>query len=521
MADGGRAAVAGRSDREPTADTSAVAHEPREGVIDIGSHSVRLVVYAGSGRVPVPIFNERALCGLGRGLSETGRLNPEGRASAIENLARFFAAAGAMGVSRLSVLATEAVRAAADGPAFVAEIEQRFGAKIDILEGEAEATYSALGVVSGNPDAHGLMGDLGGGSLELAELDRGSPRRTVTLPVGSLRLINSSDGSHKKARRIVEDALQTKAAWIRSLEGQTFYPVGGSWRALAAVHMAQRDYPLHVIHEYAIEAGEAAKLLDIVMGLSPSSLAKIPRVPKKRLETLPYAALVLRRVIADMKPSRLVFSAQGLREGYLFAKLSPQERMLDPLIVDARRLALAYGRFGDTGQNLLAWTAPLFAKETEQERRLRYAACLLSDIAWNEHPDYRAEQAYCRVLRLYSIGIDHPGRAFLALAIRVRYGGGVDSALTRPVRGLLSDEDVRKARALGRVLRLAYALSAGNMNILARVPLSLTAKSAVLTLPKGGESLLGETGKQRLVSVARALDRKAEIAGAVRLVLAD
>jgi exopolyphosphatase/guanosine-5'-triphosphate,3'-diphosphate pyrophosphatase len=341
----------------------------------------------------------------------------------------------------------------------------------------------------------------------------------VTLPVGSLRLINSSDGSHKKARRIVEEALQTKAAWIRSLEGQTFYPVGGSWRALATVHMAQRDYPLHVIHEYAIEAGEAAKLLDIVMGLSPSSLAKIPRVPKKRLETLPYAALVLRRVIADMKPSRLVFSAQGLREGYLFAKLSPQERTLDPLLVDARRLALANGRFGDTGKDLLAWTMPLFTKETEQERRLRHAACLLSDVAWNEHPDYRAEQAYCRVLRLYSIGIDHPGRAFLALAVRVRYGGGVDAAITRPVRGLLSDEDVRKARVLGRVLRLAYALSAGNMNILARAPLSMTAKSVVLTLPKGGESLLAETGKQRLVSLARALDRKAEIAGAVRLVL--
>jgi exopolyphosphatase/guanosine-5'-triphosphate,3'-diphosphate pyrophosphatase len=517
-----RGAVVGRPDWEKTAEQTWQSHlsEAREGVIDVGSHSVRLVVYAGGGRVPIPIFNERALCGLGRGLSETGRLNPEGRASAIENLARFFAAASFMGVPRPTVLATEAVRAAADGPAFVAEIEQRFGGRVEILKGEAEATYSALGVVSGIPGAHGLMGDLGGGSLELAELDRGAVKRTATLPIGSLRLIGNSDGSHKKARKLVEDALG-QTVWMRSLQGQAFYPVGGSWRALATVHMAQRDYPLHVIHEYTIEAGEAARLLDVIMGLSPSTLAKIPRVPKKRLETLPYAALVLRRVIAEMKPARLVFSAQGLREGYLFAKLTPQERTLDPFIVDARRLARTEGRFGDHSAELMDWTAALFPKESDDEKRLRYAACLLSDIAWHEHPDYRPEQAYCRVLRMPATGIDHVGRAFLATAIKVRYGGGVESGTAKAMRAFLSDEDVRRARVLGRVIRLAYALSAGNMQILAQTPLALDRKSVVLTIPKGGENLVGETTKQRLVSLARSLDRRAEIGGASRVLLSE
>jgi exopolyphosphatase/guanosine-5'-triphosphate,3'-diphosphate pyrophosphatase len=520
MAEGVRTAIAGQPDWSgvPEGTWQARLLEAREGVIDIGSHSVRLVVYAGGGRVPIPIFNERALCGLGRGLGETGRLNPEGRVSAIENLARFFAAASFMNVRRPAVLATEAVRAAADGPAFVAEIERRFGAKVETLKGEAEATYSALGVVSGIPEAHGLMGDLGGGSLELAELDRGVPGRKVTLPIGSLRLIGNSDGSRKKARKMVEDALDN-VAWIRSLEDRAFYPVGGAWRALAGVHMAQRDYPLHIIHEYSIESGEAAKLLDVIMGLSPSTLAKIPRVPKKRLETLPYAALVLRRVIAEMKPARLVFSSQGLREGYLFTKLNAQERALDPLIVDARRVAATMGRFGDHGAELVNWTTPLFGKESDRDKRLRYAACLLSDVAWHEHPDYRAEQAYCRVLRAPFTGIDHPGRAFVALAVRVRYGGGVDSGATKSMRGFLSDEEVKKARTLGRAIRLAYALSAGNMDLLAQVPLSLERRSLVLTLPKGGDNLLGETTKQRLIGVARSLDRKAEIAGALRLTL--
>lgn len=522
MAEGGRMAIAGQPEwgGAPEGTWEARLLESREGVIDIGSHSVRLVVYAGGGRVPIPIFNERALCGLGRGLGQTGRLNPEGRASAMENLARFFAAASFMRVRRPAVLATEAVRAAADGPAFVAEIERRFGASVEILKGEAEAGYSALGVVSGIPDAHGVMGDLGGGSLELAELEHGVPGRKVTLPIGSLRLISNSDGSRKKARKLVEDAFEN-AAWIRSLEGRTFYPVGGAWRALAGVHMAQRDYPLHIIHEYSIEAGEAVKLLDVVMGLSPSTLAKIPRIPKKRLETLPYAALVLRRVIAEMKPSRLVFSSQGLREGYLFAKLTPQERALDPLIVDARRVAGVMGRYGDHGIELLDWATPLFGKESDRDRRLRYVACLLSDVAWHEHPDYRAEQAYCRVLRMPFTGIDHPGRAFVALAVRVRYGGSVDSGATKPMRGFLSDDEVKRARTLGRVIRLAYALSAGNMALLAQVPLSLERKSLVITLPKDGDNLLGEMTKQRLVSLARSLDRKAEVAGALRLTLND
>ncbi len=522
MADGVRAAVTGRPAWEGSLEGAWEARlaTVREGIIDVGSHSVRLVVYAGGGRVPIPIFNERALCGLGRGLGETGRLNPEGRASAIENLARFFAAASFMGVRNLSVLATEAVRAAADGPAFVSEIERRFGAKVEILKGEAEAAYSALGVISGIPEAHGLMGDLGGGSLELAELEHGASQRTVTLPIGSLRLIGNSDGSHKKARKLVDDAL-AKAAWIHALEGRTFYPVGGAWRALASVHMAQRDYPLHIIHEYTLTANEAVRLLDVVMGLSPSSLAKIPRVPKKRLETLPYAALVLRRVIAEMKPEKLVFSSLGLREGYLFAKLNQQDRALDPLIVDARRMASAVGRFGDLGAELLNWTTPLFGRESNQERRLRYAACLLSDIAWHEHPDYRAEQAYSRVLRMPFTAIDHVGRAFVALAVRVRYGGGVDSGATKAMRGFLSDEEVKKARALGRALRLAYSLSAGNMELLAQASLSLDRKSLVLTLPKGGDNLLGETTKQRLVGVARALDRRAEVAGALKLTLSE
>jgi exopolyphosphatase / guanosine-5'-triphosphate,3'-diphosphate pyrophosphatase len=522
MADGGRAAVVGRPvwEGSPNSTWEARLAVEREGVIDVGSHSVRLVVYAGGGRVPIPIFNERALCGLGRGLSETGRLNPEGRASAIENLARFFAAATFMGVRRPVVLATEAVRAAADGPSFVAEIERRFGSKVEILKGEAEATYSALGVVSGIPDAYGLMGDLGGGSLELAEVEQGTPHRTVTMPIGSLRLMGSSEGSHKKARKLVDDAL-AKAAWIHALEGRSFYPVGGAWRALASVHMSQRDYPLHVIHEYTMTAGEAVRLLDVVMGLSPSSLAKIPRVPKKRLETLPYAALVLRRIIAEMKPEKLVFSSYGLREGYLFDKLSPQDRSLDPLIVEARRMAQAHGRFGEHGAELVNWTTPLFGKETNREKRLRYVACLMADVGWNEHPDYRAEQAYMRVLRMPFTAIDHAGRAFVALAVRVRYGGGVDSGGTKAMRGFLSDDDVRKARALGRALRLAYSFTAGNLGLLAQAPLSLERKSLVLTLPKGGDNLLGETTRQRLVSLARALDRKAEVDGALHLDLGE
>ncbi len=502
-----------RKRSSPLVDASA-----RVGVIDIGSNSVRLVVYDGMGRAPLPIFNERSLCGLGRGLAESGKLNREGVKMALDNMGRFVSAAEAMGVARLDAVATEAVRAAKDGPDFVKTLENNFGIAIRVLNGAAEAKSSALGVLSGIPAARGAMGDLGGASLELVALAKGEPGRGVSLPIGPFRLMRQWSKDRKKTQRAVRKMFED-LRWLSSDRlGKVFYPVGGAWRALANIHMQQEEYPLHVIHEYEVNAKKLRELLALVMNMSPSSLARIEGVPKKRLDTLPLAAMVMDCVIDCMKPETLVFSAQGLREGLLFAKLSAAQRRKDPLLAACIDIGSRSRRFDLTGEDLFAWMTPLFGKETAEQKRLRMAACLLGDIAWNEHPDYRADQAFWRILRLPVTGIDHPSRAFLATAVGARYGndygGIVGGDAGERVAMLIDEEETERAELIGRALRLAFTLSAGNRRILAMTALEQDRKYLSLKLPKRkGAALLGDMVIRRFENVAKEIGRKPRILG--------
>jgi exopolyphosphatase/guanosine-5'-triphosphate,3'-diphosphate pyrophosphatase len=478
----------------------------RVAVVDIGSNSIRLVVFSGATRAPFTLFNEKVLCGLGRGLDVTGRLNEAGAKLALANLTRFVRLAKAMGVGRLDLLATAAVRDAKNGAEFVAEVERRCRVEVQIISGEEEARLSAQGVVSGIPEADGVMGDLGGGSLELVALDKGKFADHVTLPLGPVRLMDSMVDDLDAARAVIDRHLDS-VPWLDSVRGRTFYPVGGAWRTLARIHMDQIGYPLHVIHHYSIARRQAEDLVRILSRLGRRSLASIPGLSKRRVETLPFAALTLERLLRLTRPDRIVFSAFGLREGHLFSVLPAAERAKDPLVAACTEFAEAEARFGDQGRLLQDWIDPLFRSDDAETRRLRLAACTLSDIGWRDHPDYRAEQVFTRILRLPIAGIDHKGRVALALAVYIRYGGeagvdGVDSVLA-----MLEDKVREQWRTVGLALRLAYALSAATPAILKRSELAVADAKVTLRLPKGQDALLGEAVERRLQALALAIGK--------------
>ncbi len=483
-------------------------------VIDIGSNSIRLVVYDPQHRGAVTLFNEKVLCGLGRGLAKTGKLNPEGAALALDNLVRFTRLAHAMGVSRVDLLATAAVRDAEDGPAFKAEVEALSGHRVRVLSGQEEGRLSALGVVAGFPGAHGVMGDLGGGSLELVELVEGRPGRSVTLPLGPFKLMDTCAGKEAEIAREVDRCL-AKVDWLDQLRGTgDFFAVGGAWRNLARIGMAQRGYPLRVIHGYVMGRDELVKLAAVIGRQSKRSLARIGGVTKARLEILPTSSVVLSRVIRALKCDTVRFSAFGLREGHAFDLLSPGEQALDPLLTTCIEIARRDARFDHIGDPLAAWTDPLFPKETPEARRLRQASCLLSDLAWREHPDYRAKQALFRILHFPFIGLSHAERVFLGLAAYLRYGGRAESADFRPYRSLLSAEEVRAARVLGLAQRLAYQLSGATREVLAQCALDFDDKRTLhLILPEDGTVPAGEAVERRLVALAEALEAKAYTIG--------
>lgn len=482
------------------------------GVIDVGSNSIRLVVFDGLSRMPHPLFNEKVLCGLGRGLERTGKLSEEGVGLALANLGRFAALAKAMRVGKLTSVATAAVRDADNGREFLAEVRRRTGLKIRVISGAEEARLSALGVLSGMPDADGVMGDLGGGSLELVAINKGKLGGHVTLPFGPLRLRELGDKSRGKMRDLIDEALD-ELDWLDDARGRSFYAVGGAWRSLARLHMAHVNYPLRVIHHYALSRGKAEEFLDLVAHFSRESIERLSRIPRRRAESLPIAALVMERLIQRIRPNRIVFSAMGLREGCLYDELTPAVKRRDPLIGVCEEVAQQTARFPLDGRILLAWCTKLLGKGDASAMRLRLAACLLSDLAWQEHPDYRAEIAFLRILRMPLTGIDHPGRAFLALSVFTRYDGTLEGDVTRPAWLLLTEENLREAYLLGLTLRLAYTLSGGAPSVLQSIKLDGEGKQLRLTVPRGQRQMVGEAVERRLEQLARALDKKPVIKG--------
>ena len=484
----------------PPADT------PRCAVVDLGSNSVRLVLYEGRCRNPVAIFNEKAVLRLGRGLQATGRLNEEGMNQAFTVMHRYHAVARAMGAHPFEVLATAAVRDATNGAEFVARLQSRMpDVPIRVLSGLAEAEYSAMGVLCGIPSADGILADIGGGSLELVRLDDGTRGASHTLSLGAIRLAERAGGDPVRAR-VIADADLATVPWLAEGANRDLYLVGGAWRALARIHMAQTGYPLQMVHHYTIGREEARDLTGVIAGAGRRALERLPGLSRRRIDDLPFAAVSLRRVLRATGVRRVVFSASGLREGWFMQRMPAEIAAQDPLLAAGRDYASRLGRDPALPPALFAWTDPLFPQEAPEARRLREAACWMSDIGSHDHPEFRAEQAFLRVLRQPGIGLDHHARAFLAMAIAMRYEVESDAMFLRTARLLLDMSSTHRAEMLGVALRLAYTLSAGTPDLLAGTGLRVSGSRLILRLEEDSGVFAGE-------SVMRRLDRLAQAVG--------
>nr|WP_273546081.1 MULTISPECIES: exopolyphosphatase [unclassified Xanthobacter] len=481
-------------------------------VIDIGSNSVRLVVYEGLNRALTPIFNEKALCGLGREVLSTGRLAEDAVVRALSALKRFRALCDAMQVGAVYPLATAAARDAENGPAFIAECEAICGAPIELLTGRREAELAASGILAGIHRPDGIVGDLGGGSLELVEVKGGQIGTGITLPLGGLALQDRSSRSPRRAEKIIKETM-SDAGVLDDMAGRTFYAVGGTWRALARLHMFQKGYPLHVMHGYVIPAREALDFTRIVHRADTETLAHIDVISDARRPLLAYGALVLENLVRQGRASEVVISALGVREGLLYALMAPEMRAEDPLLVAAAELNVLRSRSPRHGEELVAWTDAFFAssavlEEAEDETRLRRAACLLSDVGWRAHPDYRGEQSLNMIAHAAFAGLDHAGRAYVALSVYFRHVGiGADDAETRLLE-LVTTGMLDRARILGGAMRVAYLLSAAMPGILPRVPLQVRGDQLVLSVPRALAALVNERVLSRLRQLARLIGRE-------------
>ena len=483
-------------------------------IIDIGSNSIRLVIYEGVARSPTVLFNEKMLAGLGRGIVTTGKLDPEAVQRAMAEFRRFRALSDQAGAEELHVIATAAAREAENGPDFIHRAEEILGTSIRVLSGREEAYYSALGVISGFHPANGIAGDLGGGSLELVDVNGEEIGEGITLPLGGLRLQDMAKGSLGEASRIARKEL-ARAKLLKGGEGRVFYCVGGTWRNLARLHMSVVGYPLSVMHHYEFGVESSAEFLRQVAKGDIDKIKGIERISKSRRSLLPYGAVVLQAIIAAMQPSNIVVSAHGVREGFLYSLLPPEERGTDPLISAAEELAILRARSVTHARELVRWTGESLAAfniaETEDEARYREAACLLADIGWRAHPEYRGTQSLNIIAHASFIGIDHPGRAFIALANLFRHDGIFDDSVAPEMRSLAPPRYLERARLLGALLRVVYLFSASMPGVIPRLKWRLLPNGTLaLVIPRSHAGLDGERPTGRLAQLGRITGRNLE-----------
>jgi len=483
-------------------------------VVDVGSNSVRLVTYRMEGRAIWTVYNEKVLAGLGRDLAETGKLSEEGVEQAVSALRRFKAVIDGARPDEVLVAATAAVREAVDGQTFVERIKKEAGLDIRVLSGREEAHYSAYGVVAGSPDAAGVVGDLGGSSLELVSLADGTPGKGVTLPLGPFAMGAPGAFDIDDVRTRTFELL----AGTEQFASPEFHAVGGAWRTIAVIHMAMTDYPLKIVHQYELPAREVLDVVRFVSRQSKGSLERIPGVSKKRADVLPWGAVVLESLVEKLGLKRIVFSAYGLREGLLYRALPPREQHKDPLVEGCAALGRRFGVSPALGEALSEFLAPAFAAlppvfEAGGDARLLQAACRLADIGARLHPEHRAELAFIQVLHAPIAGQGHQERAFLATAVHARYGGSASNIPEAETISRLLDEDcASRARVLGLAMRLGCDLAGRAPAPLRDSTLEFKKSKVVVTAAKArADILMGEQTAKRANALAQALELELEV----------
>lgn len=481
----------------------------RVGVIDVGSNSVRLVIFDGAARSPAYFYNEKIMAGLGAGMADTGHLNPDGRTRALSAIKRFVALANGLGIGPLTAVATAAVREADDGPEFCKDVLRETGLKLWVIDGQEEARLSAQGVLLGWPGSYGLVCDIGGSSLELADLAEGRVGRRVTSALGPLKLREIK--SKKKRHAFIKETVKDLFARMGEETGKRLFLVGGSWRAIARIDMERRGYPLTVLHEYRMTPGRVIKTLKYIEECDLQDLRTRCGISESRMSLVPYAVRVLREVVARFKPKDIAISSYGIREGMLYEQMPAELRERDPLIEACRFAEAKDARLPGFGRTLYDFVMPLFGRASFQRKRIIRAACLLHDVSWRAHPDYRHEVVFDNTTRANLGGLKHSERVFLGIALLHRYTNKRDGSRFEPLFEMVGKSDQKSAEVLGKAMRLGAMLWIKSDEQPGKLKYSAKSGKLELILKEAASPLFGEVAQARFNALAAALDAEGEV----------
>ncbi|WP_108815252.1 Ppx/GppA family phosphatase [Loktanella sp. Alg231-35] len=488
----------------PLFEDAAAKGLSRVGVIDVGSNSVRLVVFDGAARSPAYFYNEKIMCALGAGLTQTGHLNPKGRLRALSAIRRFAALAEGMGIPTLTAVATAAVREASDGKDFQDHVLRETGIKLWIIDGKEEARLSAQGVLLGWPGSYGLVCDIGGSSMELADLAEGRVGRRVTSALGPLKL-REIKGGKKAVKAHVREVMAKLHDDMDNVTGMRLFLVGGSWRAIARVDMERRSYPLTVLHEYRMTARQISKTAEYIRKSNLQDLRSRCNISDSRMSLVPLASIVLKELIRTFKPKDVAVSSYGIREGMLYEQMPRELRERDPLIEACRFAEAKDARLPGFGRVLYDFVKPLFPRANWQRKRIIKAACLLHDVSWRAHPDYRAEVTFDNATRANLGGLKHYERVLLGLALMNRYTSKISNSRFDPLFEMLDEGQIKEAEILGRAMRLGAMLWLTADEEPGTLKWKPKSRELTLRLTQHARPLFGEVAEARFAALATAM----------------
>ena len=475
----------------------------RIGVVDIGSNSVRFVVYNIYGSAFFPTYNEKVLAGLGRGLRETGRLNPQGKADTLAALRRFRLIVDARGLDPVIVGATAAMRVAEDGPEFQVRVLEDTRFDISPISGAEEARLGAMGVLAGDKRAVGLACDLGGASLEITPITADGVQPGISLPLGPFQVVGDDlreEFDPDTARPLVDAALADVELELG--EDRILHLIGGAWRNLALIHQARSGYPLSVLQGYRLDRDTALAHCRWAYREGREEVLEWGGIGERRRETLPYGALALEALIARFAPDEVRVSVTGLREGMVVDYLGELRKTRSPLIDGCRDLARGNLQAEGFAKPLGKFLAPVDAHfprafEPANEARLREAARHLAGMGRGLHPDHRAELVFENVLFAPLSGLLHPERAYLAAVLHNSYTFSSGTSQDEALDLLLTPEQRHAARVYGTAMRLGSTVSGRAVELFDLVRLAWDG-SVRLEASKGYEALVASRAEYRL-----------------------
>jgi len=483
----------------------------RIGVLDIGSNSVRFVIYELFGAHFSPVYNEKVLAGLGRDLRDTGYLSEKGKKLAFDSLRRFKAIADAQGLGELLIGATAALRVAEDAPDFIDCVKSEIGLGISPISGEEEARLTAMGMLAADIRAQGLAADLGGASLEFVHVQDKEVAKGISLKLGPFEMLGSKPSDAENFNNAdIHAKIEGELAKIdfTAFKCQALHLIGGAWRNLASIHQQRHDYPMRTLQAYHLSPDDARDLAVWAYGEGREEILEWSGISDRRLETLPYSGYLLEMIIERMEPRVVIISTTGLREGLVYDAMDPELRTRDSLMDGCRDLArgnLQAIDFGEPLYQFLEDVAVHFPNffEIKNENRLRKAACQLAGIGKGLHPDYRADLVFDDVLYAPLANLTHQERAYLALILFSSFTGKSLPENGAAVERLLTEEARNAARTYGAAMRLAIVATGRSADLLDSFKLDVVKGALNLSVAPSMEALLSGRVRYRLKKLSQ------------------